>query len=502
MHRTTSIFQTMFRFFRWAVVIALAALILYLGPYYVNYTKGRDAIPPGVTLAGMKIGGDTAEEAAANLRAVYERPILVYHGENRLVLRPEDIGFQVDAEGMVAQAQKYGRGWNATWNFFFYVSGQPPIPHDIPLKYAYDREKLANWIKTQARSYDHASLPPTVNLETLSFTQGRPGVRTEPGQTAINIVRAFTDPYDREARFALITEQDEKPGFEALEKAMRARFEKFPGVYASYFQFLPTGEEIDIDADTAFSGMSTVKIGIMLLTYMDYDLPLPDNITKWISITVTSPTASNAAANALMFHLGDGDVMKGAQRVTQFYRDFGLKNTFIAVPYNSDIPPPIIRTPANANPEYHTNPDLATQTTPRDMGVLLAEIGRCADDKGALLAAYPDKLTPEKCQELIGWLEQNPLGYLIKYGAPEGTKIGHKHGYAPDTQGDVAIIYGPEGPYVLDIYVYQYGWVVWDMSNPLMADISRLVWNFFLFREGKEQLPPPVYQESKPGTDQ
>ena len=135
------------------------------------------------------------------------------------------------------------------------------------------------------------------------------------------------------------------------------------------------------------------------------------------------------------------------------------------------------------------------QTTPRDMGVLLAEIGRCAEGKGALLAAYPDKLTSEKCQELIWWLEQNPLGYLIKYGVPEGTRIGHKHGYAPDTQGDVAIIYGPEGPYVLDIYVYQYGWVVWDMSNPLMGDISRLVWNFFLFRQGKEQLPPPVYDE-------
>jgi len=485
----------MFRILRWAVLLALAALVLYLGPYYVNYTRGRDAIPPGVTLAGMKIGGETVEEAAANLRAIFERPILVYHGENRLVLRPEDIDFRVDAEEMVAAARAYDRGWNAIRNFLFYVTGRSPIPHDIPLSYTYDREKLAAWINQQSAIYDHEPRPPTVNLEKLAFSPGEPGVRTEPGQTAINIIRGFTDPYDREARFALIVEQEEKPGFEALENAMRARFEKFPGVYASYFQFLPTGEEIDIDADTAFSGMSTVKIGILLLTYMDNDLPLPDNITKWISITVTSPTASNAAANALMFHLGDGDVMKGVHRVTQFYQDFGLKNTFIAVPYNSNMTPPIIRTPANTNPRYHTNPDLATQTTPRDMGILMAEIGRCAEGKGALLAAYPDKLTPEKCQELIWWLEQNPLGYLIKYGVPEGTRIGHKHGYAPDTQGDVAIIYGPEGPYVLDIYVYQYGWVVWDMSNPLMADISRLVWNFFLFREGKEQLPPPVYDE-------
>ena len=485
----------MFRLLRWLAIIVIAALILLIGPYYVKYVQGRDAIPPGVTLGGMQIGGASTEEAIANLHAIFERPILVFHGEDRLVLQPETIDFRVDAEGMVAEAQNYGKGWNALWNFFFYIFDKPPIGHDIPLTYTYDRQKLADWITAQAAHYDHDPLPPSFNLETLSFAKGRPGERTEPSQTAINIINGFTDPYNREAHFALIKEEEDKPGFEALETAMRQRFEKFPGVYAAYFQFLPTGEEIDIDANTAFSGMSTVKIGVLLLTYMDNDLPLPDNITKWISITVTSPTASNAAANALMFHLGNGDTLAGVQRVSEFYREFGLKNTFIAVPYNSNIPPPIIRTPANTNPEYKTNPDLATQTTPRDMGVLLAEIGRCAEDKGALLAAYPDKLTPQKCEELIWWLEQNPLGWLIKYGVPKGTRIGHKHGYAPDTQGDVAIIYGPEGPYVLTVYVYQYGWVVWDLSNPLMGDISRLVWNFFLFRTGQEQLPPPNYDE-------
>jgi hypothetical protein len=480
---------------KWLVILSIAGLVLLIGPQYINYARGRDAIPAGVTLGGASIGGDSTAEAVANVRAVFERPVLVFHGDNPLVLKAEDIDFEVDAEAMVREAQERAKGWYAIWDFLFYLMDKPPVGIDIPLKYSYDREKLAAWIKKQSQKYDHEPLPPTVNLETLSFGKGRPGVRTDPSQTAIDIVQAFTDAYNREAHFSLISEEGGKPDFSALDSAMRARFEKFPGVYASYFQFLPSGEEIDIDADTAFSGMSTVKLGILVMTYMDNDMPLPDNITKWISITITSPTASNAAANALMYHLGDGDLMKGVRRVSQFYQDFGLKNTFISTPYNSDIVPPMKRTPANTNPEYHTNLDPAMQTTPRDIGILMAEIGRCAEGKGSLLAAYPDKLTPEKCENLIWWLEQNPLGYLIKYGVPEGTKIGHKHGYAPDTQGDVAIIYGPEGPYVLDIYVYQYGWVVWDMSNPLMGDISRLVWNFFLFREGKEQLPPPVYED-------
>jgi len=485
----------MLRLLRWLTLLLLAAIILYIGPQYIKYDQGRDAIPAGVTLGGANVGGESTREAIANLRAVFQRPILVFHDNDHLVLKPEDIDFEVDAEGMVAEAQARSRGWSAVGDFLFYMMDKPPIDGNIPLKYSYNRQKLADWIKTQSQKYDHKPLPPTVNLETLSFIKGRPGVQTDPSGTAISIIHGLTDPYNREAHFTLITQEPGKPDFSALETAMRQRFEKFPGVYAAYFQFLPTVEEVDIDANTAFSGMSTIKLGILLMTYMDNDLPLPDSITKWISITVTSPTASNAAANALMFHLGDGDLMKGVRRVSQFYQDFGLKNTFISMPYNSDVIPAMKRTPANANPTYKTNLDPAMQTTPRDMGVLLAEIGRCAEDKGALIAAYPDKLSPEKCQALIGWLEKNPLGYLIKYGVPEGTRIGHKHGYAPDTQGDVAIIYGPEGAYVLDIYVYQYGWVLWDMSNPLMGDISRLVWNFFLFRQGKEQLPPPVYDE-------
>ena len=81
------------------------------------------------------------------------------------------------------------------------------------------------------------------------------------------------------------------------------------------------------------------------------------------------------------------------------------------------------------------------------------------------------------------------MGLLIRYGVPHEAAVAHKHGYAPDTQGDVALIYGPEGPYVLSIFVYQAGWVVWSYSNPLMNDLSRLVWNYYLALEGKEQLP-------------
>ncbi len=478
------------KYLRLLILLAIAAAIVYIGPQLMDYVESRDAIPAGVTLAGVNIGGATAEEAAANLRSVFESPILVLHGDNRIVLRPEEIGFKVDAEAMVEQAQKYGGGVYAVRDFLLYLFDQPPLGGDAPLIYDYDRDKLGAWLQAQADAYDNDPTPGYAKLDTLTFAPGQPGRYADLNESAINIVNAFQSSNDRSAKLVLHEIPAKLPDFESLEAALRQRLEKFPGIYSLYFQHLPTGEIIDIDADTAFAGMSTVKLPILLKVYHDYESPLDDNITRWISETVKSETASNAAANALMYHIGKRDTLAGARAVTEFSRELGLENTFIAIPYDSDLKPPIVRTPANTNPEYNTFPDPAMQTTPKDIGELMAEIGQCAEGRGNLLAAYPGQITQEECQELIGWMEQNPMGYLIKYGVPDDARVAHKHGYGTDTQGDVALIYGPEGPYALAIFVYQQGWVVWDYSNPLMNDLSRLIWNFFLVRQGEEQLPP------------
>ncbi len=482
---------------RFLFLVVLAAVVVFIGPQLRNYVAGRDAVPPGVTLAGANIGGATPAEAAANVRKVFEAPVLVYHGDKRLVLRPEQIDFRVDAEGMVADARATSMGLYYLRDFLFYLLNRPPLGQDVPLRYTYDRAKLGAWLKNQSDTYDNEPTAAYANLDTLSFVPGQPGRSSDLNESAIQILNAFTRPTNREARMKLRERPSLPPNRNTLEAALRQRLERFAGIYALYYQDLNSGEEIDIDGDTAFAGMSTVKIPILLKLYHDFDLPLDVSTSRWISETVKSPTASNAGANALLFRIGGGDTLTGAQRVTEFARQLGLQNTFIAVPYDSDMKPPAIRTPANTNPEYNTFPDPAMQTTPKDMGILLADIGRCAKGRGDLIAALPGRITPAKCQEIVDWLRQNPMGYLIKFGVPQGTPVAHKHGYGTDSQGDVALIEGPEGPYTLAIYVYQKGWVVWDMSNPLMNDISRLVWNYYLAREGKEQLPPFDHTQQK-----
>jgi hypothetical protein len=49
----------------------------------------------------------------------------------------------------------------------------------------------------------------------------------------------------------------------------------------------------------------------------------------------------------------------------------------------------------------------------------------------------------------------------------------------PDTQGDVAAIWGPAGPYILTVFLYQPKWAEWRYTNPTFGDLARATWNVF-----------------------
>ena len=84
---------------------------------------------------------------------------------------------------------------------------------------------------------------------------------------------------------------------------------------------------------------------------------------------------------------------------------------------------------------------------------------------------------------------------------PDTAWIVHKHGFAFESHSDVALVWGPTGPYVLSVFLFRQGWMDWDTSNTAMKTISRITWNFFLFQQ--EQLgltaPEPFVLTPPPG---
>ena len=172
-------------------------------------------------------------------------------------------------------------------------------------------------------------------------------------------------------------------------------------------------------------------------------------------------------------------------------RRIGLQNTFLAGFFCSpESPCPLlerITTPANQRTDVFTDPDAFNQTTPSDIGMLLSDIYQCAETGGgALIAAFPERINSEICQQMITFLAADKIGVLIEAGVPEGTQVAHKHGWISDAASlviqnisDAAIVYTPGGNYVLVIYAYHPEQTVWEPVSALFAQMSQAVYNYY-----------------------
>ena len=86
---------------------------------------------------------------------------------------------------------------------------------------------------------------------------------------------------------------------------------------------------------------------------------------------------------------------------------------------------------------------------------------------------------------MINYLIQDRIALLIQAGVPDGTNVGHKHGWVPDIYGiihdmsDAAIVFTPGGDYVLTVFMYHPVQIVFDPANNLVKDLSRAVYNYY-----------------------
>jgi beta-lactamase class A len=260
--------------------------------------------------------------------------------------------------------------------------------------------------------------------------------------------------------------------------------EDFDGVASIFISDLASGEEIAINADEAMSGMSIVKLPIVLETLRSVDGQLSAEQSRLISETLVVQSGNFSANLLLDVVAGEDDAFLGADITTESMRDLGLENTFIAVPYEEQPRPgrATYETVANSREDMLTNPDPAMQTTAEDIGSLLVMLYQCAEfGGGALMAAYEGQLTQQECRVLMDYMKLNHIGSLIEEGVPPDTPVAHKHGWISDTHGDAGIIMTEGGDYVLVVFMYKPEWLEWEVSSPLLADISQATYNYFNF---------------------
>jgi len=251
-----------------------------------------------------------------------------------------------------------------------------------------------------------------------------------------------------------------------------------PGAF--FLMDLQTGEAITFGNDVAFSGMSLTKIAILARLYGLLDQP-PDNDMA-VTITEAMICSENISTNRMLSVIGDGSPFRGAREVTAFLQQLGLEHTFLTAPYANDpfITPEAASAPSTTADQRSAEPDPYNQMTVDEMGALLASIYQCAyNESGPLLETFGDQYNPRECQQMLHAMSNNKINALFESGVPLDTRIAHKHGWINDTHGNAAIIFTPGGDYVLVAVVHNPIWLDYSESFPLLAEISRIVYNFY-----------------------
>ncbi len=459
------------------LVFAVIATALLTAPY-IRYRRSAGVVPGWVRLGGLQVDGATHAEVVAALTRGLAEPVEAYVGEQRVLLRPETVSFRVDVDGLIAQAQTVDT-FDRLIRFLVETSlEQPPRLTDLPLRYTLDAAALDAWLTDIAARTNRRPQPPQPLLQDLTLAPGKPGIELDIAAAREQMLAALANPTQRTVRLTFRETPAPPMDIAALGTLLQARLDQFPGIGSVWLHYLPTGEEIAINADVAYAGTSTLKIPLLAQVYRKLDAP-PDLDTTKI-ITETMQFSGNFTANLMLGIIGDGDWYRGVTAMNQAFSVLGMSNTFMATPYDRQLPtPPRIITAANSRTDINTQPDPYMQTTPREIGSALQMLVACSQGGGTLIAAYGGQVTPAECQQALDYMALNEMTELIVGGLPPGTRAVHKHGYVPDTHGDVAAIWGPAGPYVLTVFLYRPVWLEWHISNPTMQELSRAAWNFF-----------------------
>lgn len=322
-------------------------------------------------------------------------------------------------------------------------------------------------------------------------------IYTLPAISQLNFPTPTITPTPQPVQISSLFGQSEpillSPAFEALGTELwmmmsAAGFElQTSRTGALFVMDLQTGEAMAFGSNVAFSGTSINKIAIMTELYRTIDLP-PDDATA-VTLANMIVCSENTATNRVMQIVGNGDPYRGGVAITNTLRQLGLQNTFILTPFQiapGDPPPPTfpIERPTTRVDQGLPNLDPYNQLTVDEMGWLLASLYQCAyHESGPLITTFDGEFEGRECRQMLHAMSENKIGAMLEAGVPAGTRIAHKHGWVNETHGDAGIVFTPGGDFVLVAMLHDSTgadpWLDYTLSFPLVAEITRTVYNYF-----------------------
>ncbi|MGV8025180.1 MAG: serine hydrolase [Anaerolineaceae bacterium] len=483
-----------FSLLRWIAIGLLVLSVIILVLQLVRFSRLRAGFPAGTVIANIPVGGLDQQGAADRVIQAYNYPIEVHYGSEVFYLKPTSLGFELNIDTMIAAADQQRVNapfWGSFWDYLWNRSTEA---QSTPLAYSINEKQLKMYLYDEISSrYDNDPEQSQPVAGSTNFKIGTPGEVLDVDASIPFVEQALQSSSTRIVNLVVTEVDPPKPSLENLEVLLKQLIDKsdYDGLSEVYVLDLESGKEIDFayengvdyDPGISFTAASTIKIPIMVTTFQYLPEPTSQAAAELMQLMIEQ--SKNDPADELMETYLSPTL--GPLIVTDTMQQLGLENTFLAGHFY--IGAPLLQrftTPANTRTDYTTDPDIYNQTTPADMGMLLEDIYQCAKNGGGTFGAlFPNEITQNECQTMITYLTNNKIAVLLQAGLPDGTRIGHKHGWITEADGlmhaifDVGIVFSPAGDYVICVAMYHPVQLIFDSANLLTANISIAVYNYF-----------------------
>lgn len=485
-----------------SILLLLIGVVLF-GQELVAYSNTENNLQADVEIAGVQVGGMSESEAQERIETVYlDQPIKLSYEGNPILLDPRTAGFRLNMDSMLAQARQQGDTQTDFWQGFWdYLWAREPAPISVPLQAELQEGQLRTALEDIAVRYNAGPGSAAFDLSTLTFRGGSQGATLDVEKSIQLIAPLFynADSTQREVELPLQSIQAGDITMNDLRQAILDYFaskgflaDGVTTVGSVFVLDLATGEEMSINGDVAMSGVSTIKIGIMI-NYFRHRVTTPDPDSAFLLASAVI-CSSNSGANFIMQITGElapqtgRPMIDGMTNASQTMLEVGAVNSWITSPLfvGEDGEYPAISPPARqVTPltNLDAQPDPFNRTSAEDMGTMLALIYDCAVNNTGLRTIYPDDITQVECQQMIEVLTGVKFSRFSELGVPAGVTVAHKVGYGGETFGDVALVFSPNKDYVFTMYIWED-----DLTNrgitdilkwPLIDETARIVYNYF-----------------------
>jgi len=483
-----------FNVFRWISIALMVSAAVLLVLQLIQFSRLRAGFPPGTHIAGVAVGGLNQQQAAQRITEAYNRPIELVYNDQRIHVKPSQIGFKLDIEKMIAAADQQRVTlpfWSSFWD---YLWNEQPESRNTILSADIEENRIRSYLMKEISSrYDQ---PPKSSRPVAGsdyFVYGNPGDMLDIERSLPLIIEALRSPYNRTVLLIVSEVEPPRPSLENLEVLIKQIIDKngYDGLTELYVLDLENREEINFayelgeeyDPGIAFTAASAIKIPILVSAYRVLEEPTPAYAAELIEGMIKE--SDNEMADELMETYLDRTL--GPILVTENMQAIGLENTFLGGHFYPGAP--LLRrysTPANNRLDYDTDPDVYNQTTTADMGMLLDDIYQCAKTNGGTLkAVFGDEISQSECQYMITYLTMNKTGHLLDTDLPGSTQFAHKHGWVAESDGvtrtaiDAGIFFTRGGDYIVVLGLYQPTQLISNVADALSFQISRAIYNYF-----------------------